>query len=73
MFCRKCYGDLRDAVEGKCSKCARKFDSADPKSYLQRPFPTAGMIFVQIIATTIVGIVCAMVVATFQAVRSSGH
>ena len=73
MFCRKCYTDLRDAGDGKCPMCGKLFDSANRKSFLPRPFPTAGMIVVQIIATTIVGVLFAFVVATFQAVRSSGH
>ena len=73
MYCRKCYTDLSAATDGKCPKCARAFDPTHPKSFLPRPFPTAGMIVVQIIVTTIVGIICAMVVATFQAVGSSGH
>ena len=73
MFCRKCYTELNEAADGKCPKCALAFDSTNPKTFLNRPFPPAAMIILQIILTTILGILCAFVVTVFQAVRSSGH
>lgn len=73
MFCRKCYAELREAVGNKCPKCSRVFDPANPRTFLLRPFPSPGMIAFQIVATTVVGILCAYVVAFHQMVRSSGH
>jgi len=49
------------------------FDPTKPKTFLQRPFPSAGKIVIQIFGTTIVGIAAAYLVALHQAVRHSGH
>ena len=76
MFCRKCYTELNDAADGKCPKCALVFDSTNPKTFLNRPFPTAAKIILQIVLTTVFGILCAYVVAFHQAVQAvprGGH
>lgn len=73
MFCRKCYADLKAGVEGECPVCGRRFDSADPRTYLTKPFPPASAIVGQVIGTTLVGIVVAFVVAFHQMARTSGH
>ena len=43
------------------------------RTYLLRPFPDAWQAIMYIIATTIISVVVAFIVATFQLVRSSGH
>ena len=74
MYCKKCYTPLTSAPElGGCPKCGRAFRSDDPKTYLLRPFPSRSMMVWQISATTVVGIIGAFVVATFQAAGASGH
>ena len=43
------------------------------RTYLLRPFPDAWQAIMYIIATTIISVVVAFIVATFQLVRPSGH
>jgi hypothetical protein len=73
MYCRKCYADLSNATEGRCPRCGRGFDPANPRTYAARPFPTAAKVFAQVIGTTALAVVAAYVVAFQQLARSSGH
>ena len=67
MYCKKCYTNLTTAGEfGQCPKCRRSFDPRDPTTYLSRPFPSAWKIARQIIFTTLIGLLVAFMVATFQ-------
>ncbi len=73
MYCKRCYAPLTVAEAPRCPNCQRLFDPTKPKTFLQRPFPSAGKIVIQIFGTTIVGIAAAYLVALHQAVRHSGH
>ena len=73
MFCRKCYSSLDDSVMNRCPKCGRQFDPAKPGTELPRPFPSKSTIAAHVIATTLLAIVGAFVVATHQMARTSGH
>jgi hypothetical protein len=57
----------------RCPKCDRKFDPANPKTFLPRPFPGKFKIIFHIIATTLVCIALAFIVAFFQLAAASGH
>ena len=74
MYCKKCYTNLTHAADAvRCPKCGRTFAASDPKTYLPRPFPSGPKILGHIIVTTLVGILAAFIVATFQAAGASGH
>ena len=74
MYCRKCYAKLDEAAEfPRCLRCAYAFNPADPKTYLTRPFPGTWRIIGYIVATTIVSILGAFVVAFFEMAGASGH
>lgn len=74
MYCRKCYGELGEAAESKrCPKCNRRFDPANPRTYLVCPFPDVRKIIFQVIATTVIGFVAAYMVAFLQMIYMSGH
>jgi hypothetical protein len=73
MYCRKCYLDLNEVSEARCPRCGRVFDPASPDTYLDKPFPSRMTIVNQVIATTIVAIVAAIVVAFHQIARTSSH
>jgi hypothetical protein len=73
MFCKRCYVDLRAVTKSTCPACKRAFDPTNPKTYLRRPFPPALRIAAHVIATTLVALGCAYVVAFFQMARTSGH
>jgi len=73
MYCIKCYSSLAGASERRCPKCGRAFDPANPETFLARPFPRTMTILLQIVATTVVAIMVAAVVAFHQMARSSGH
>ena len=73
MFCKNCYGPLADVSEAKCPKCGRVFNPLDPRTYLLRPFPSAGQVVGHVLITTVVGVSVAFVVAFFQMTRTSGH
>ena len=73
VYCKNCYTPLADAPEPKCPRCGRAFDARNPRTYLPRPFPSAGRIVFDVILTTVVAAVAAGGVAFFQATRSSGH
>ena len=74
MYCQRCYADLRSATEKRCPACGLGFDPANPKTYLARPLPPRRRIVRHIIATTVLGIVFAWVVAMFQSANiPSGH
>jgi len=64
---------LAAADAPRCPNCGRLFDPVKPATFLQRPFPSARKIALQIIGTTVVGIVAAWFVALQQAARNSGH
>ena len=74
MYCRKCYAELDAMVEDvRCPQCGRRFDPANAGTYLARPFPDTRKIILYILATSIVSVVVAFVVATFQLAAASGH
>ena len=73
MYCKRCYADLSGAKEPNCPACGRAFDLDRPRTYLARPFPGPGRIAFDLIATTVVAIGAALVVAFHQAARTSGH
>ena len=74
MYCKKCYTHLAHAPDSAhCPKCGRTFNATDPKTFLPRPFPSTRKILIHLLATTIVGILAAFVVAFFQMVGASGH
>ena len=73
MYCKNCYTPLADAPEPKCPRCRRAFDSLDPRTYLPRPFPSAGRMMFDVVVTTLVAALAAGGVAFFQLARSSGH
>jgi hypothetical protein len=74
MYCRKCYAELDTERElHRCVKCGRAFDPADARSYLTRPFPSVPKMILFILATTIISIMGAYVVALFQEAGASGH
>jgi hypothetical protein len=76
MYCRRCYAPLASQGE-RCDKCGRKFDPADARTFLHRPFPRGRKILMQIIGTTLVGAGVAFVIAIQQmgdqAAQWSGH
>ena len=73
MFCRTCYGDLISVMTGECPWCGRAFDPADKQTYLEKPFPKPLRIMWQLLATTVLGIFAAYVVAFHQVAQTSGH
>ena len=77
MYCRRCYAPLIGEGEAMCPTCGRKFDSANPKTFLRQPFPRWWWVIVQIVGTTALGIGVAWAVAghqmTSQAAQWSGH
>jgi hypothetical protein len=74
MYCQRCYADLRSAPEPWCPTCGLGFDPGDPKTFRPRPFPGKRRIILHLIATTLVGVAVAGIVALFQtAVLPSGH
>jgi hypothetical protein len=73
MYCLRCYADLRQVPDHWCPTCGLGFDRNDPKTFLARPFPRKRRIVLQLVLTTLLGILVAGVVATFQMVQSSGH
>jgi hypothetical protein len=77
MYCRKCYAKLDPATQDYCCpQCGRGFAPADPKTWLVRPFPGKWKLVFQILATTIIGLLAAGVVALFQmssGAMASGH
>lgn len=74
MYCQRCYADLRSASEPWCPTCGLGFDPRDPGTFLSRPFPSKRRIVLHLIATTLVGVAVAGVVALFQtAMLPSGH
>jgi hypothetical protein len=73
VFCKKCYSRLANVDCEKCPQCGRAFNPLDPRTYLRRPFPSAGQIIGHVVATTLVGAGVALVVAAFQVTRTSGH
>jgi hypothetical protein len=73
MYCKRCYAALSAADAPRCPNCKRLFDPAKPKTFLERPFPSAGRVVLQIFGTTILGIAAAYLVALHQAARNSGH
>jgi len=76
MYCRKCYANLKQTAEfNRCGRCGRAFDPGNPKTYLSRPFPGNWKIARQILWTTIIGVMAAYVVATFQmaSLGAGGH
>jgi hypothetical protein len=71
---RTCYAKLDPAAEyHNCPRCDRPFDPADSRSYLSRPFPGFWKIIIYIVATTVVSLFVAAIVAMFQAAGASGH
>ena len=73
MYCQRCYEPLADVPDCRCPRCGLGFDPQDRRTYLKRPFPRARTVVWRIILTTILGILVAFVVATFQAAQLSGH
>ena len=74
MFCRKCYSPLDPAAQNhRCPKCDRSFDPANPGTTLARPFPDRWGIVRYILATSVISIVFAWIIACFQMVGASGH
>ena len=74
MFCRKCYWKLEDSQEfHRCPRCEQGFDPTNPRTYLRRPFPGPLRILWEVILTTVVGTLVALIVATFQMAKASGH
>ena len=73
MYCRECFTDLRGVTDVKCPQCGKSFDPAKPRTYFAQPFPSKGAIVLQVVATTVVAVVFAFVIAFFQLTRSSGH
>ena len=73
MYCEKCYADLAGASDGRCPKCGRAFDPANPRTFFARPFPPIPLIIVQVVLTTMFAIAAAWVVAAHQLARTSGH
>lgn len=73
MYCQRCYEDLHEVSDRRCPRCGLGFDRDDPKTFLPRPFPRLVTILWQILCTTILGVIVAFVVATFQAAQLSGH
>jgi len=72
MYCRHCYAKL-DAEFHHCPRCGYGFDAADPSSCLARPFPDKWRIIKYIFFTTIISVVAAFIVSTFQMAGASGH
>ncbi|HUB25348.1 MAG TPA: hypothetical protein VL992_07950 [Tepidisphaeraceae bacterium] len=74
MYCRKCFARLDENAElGKCPTCGKRFDPDRPGTYLSRPFPDAGKAIRYLIITSIISLVFAFIVATFQMAGASGH
>jgi hypothetical protein len=74
MYCRNCYAKLDPAeVIHRCPICNRAFDPATSRSYLSRPFPGIGSIISYIVATTVISLLAAFVIAMFQLAGASGH
>jgi hypothetical protein len=74
MYCRKCYAKLDPEEEyTRCPRCALGFDPADKRTYLPRPFPGKGRMFVHIVTTTMICLVAAFIIACFQLAGASGH
>ena len=74
MFCRKCYGELVPEEDmGRCPNCNRAFDPADSHSYLKYRFPDSRRVFWHVVATTIVCLIAAFIIAQFQLAAASGH
>ena len=67
MYCKKCYTNLENSFEmSRCPKCRRFFDANNPATFFARPFPDRSRIIFRIVATTILGIIAAFIVAAFQ-------
>jgi hypothetical protein len=74
MYCRNCYCKLEASAEVmRCMYCDRAFNSAQPKTYLQRPFPSRWRILFQVLGAAVVSIMAAFVVSFFQLASASGH
>jgi len=74
VYCRKCYAKLDGATHIRaCPQCLHGFDPADARTYLVRGFPSAWRIVGYVVATTVISIGGAFVVALFQMGIASGH
>jgi len=72
MYCRKCYTKLAPDFT-ICPRCGLVFDADNPVTYLARPFPDKWRIAKYVFITSIISIVAAFVVSTFQMAAASGH
>lgn len=73
MYCRKCYRDLSDVTDGLCPDCRTEFNRFNPRTYAARPFPSKVRIAFHIVATSLIGLAVAWVVAFHQMMIHSGH
>lgn len=73
MFCRKCYANLDQAIEGRCLRCKKPFDPANPSTYLPTPFPSRGKIIAHSVITLGLTTIVSAIVAGFLAVLQVGR
>jgi hypothetical protein len=59
----------------RCAKCGKEFHRGLPSTYLEKPFYSTGRIVWLVLATTVMGVFVAMVVALAQmpAMQVGGH
>jgi len=74
MYCRNCYCKLDEtAAIPQCGFCGREFKPLEPRTYLERPFPSKSRILMQLVTTAAASIFVAYVVALFQMGPIGGH